>query len=116
MFTSQRFMLAEHVWTGAESQLIQRVTKWIRQWWEDRVKEDINILTVTNGEEHRTKHEETSWKRKWVQITSKPSLRKKTKVLLLFSDKSGRWKIRDKNTKHRTRSDVRQVRRDYGHS
>lgn len=21
-------------------------TKWIRQWWEDRVKEDVKILTV----------------------------------------------------------------------
>ncbi|XP_022171125.1 uncharacterized protein LOC111034293 [Myzus persicae] len=66
---SQRIRWAGHVWR-AEDRLISTITKWKpdksrprgrpRQRWEDRVKEDLKMLGVRNGEEQAA-HRET-WK------------------------------------------------------
>jgi len=66
---SQRIRWAGHVWR-AEGQLISIITKWkpeksrprgrLRQRWEDRVKEDLKMLGVRNGEEQAAHRE--AWK------------------------------------------------------
>ncbi|KAL4141596.1 hypothetical protein QTP88_004212 [Uroleucon formosanum] len=68
-FKSQRIRWAGHVWR-AEGQLISIITKWKpdksrprgrpRQRWEDRVKEDLRMLGVRNGEEQAAHRE--AWK------------------------------------------------------